>query len=216
MPVFDPRTLRLYVVTSGAFGRGHREVAAAAIEGGATAIQLRAPELAPEPLAELAGDLASSCRAAGVLFVVNDALDAAMGSDDAGVHVGQDRDPASVRAVLGPARVLGVSVADPDQGRAAATAGADYVGVTVWATSTKPEAVGGGPALVRSVAEASGLPVVGIGGIGSGNAGQVLDAGAAGIAVISAVAAAKDPVAATRELRRLVDAHRSRDERSPA
>ena len=79
--------------------------------------------------------------------------------------------------------------------------GADYLGVTVWGTPTKPEAVAGGPSVVTTVAEASGLPVVGIGGIDAGNAAEVMAAGAAGVAVISAVAAAEDPVAATRELR---------------
>jgi thiamine-phosphate diphosphorylase len=207
MATFDPRSLRVYVVTSGGFGRGHREVAMAAIEGGATAIQLRAPELDPTGVQGLAAELALACRSAGVLFVVNDAIEVAATLEGTGVHVGQDEDPAQVRERLGPDRVLGVSVADAGQARAAARAGADYLGVTVWSTSTKPEAVGGGPDLVRGASEASGLPVVGIGGIGPGNAAQVLDAGATGIAVISAVAAAKDPVAATRALRALVDAH---------
>jgi thiamine-phosphate pyrophosphorylase len=213
MTALDPRSLRVYVVTSGGFGRSHREVAVAAIEGGATAIQLRAPELALPDLRALATELASSCRSAGVLFVVNDALEIAVGLEDAGLHVGEDEDAALVREALGPARVLGVSVSNEDQARAAAAAGADYLGVTMWATATKPEAVAVGPEMVRTVADATGLPVVGIGGIGPGNAEQVLDAGAAGIAVISAVAAAKDPVAATRDLRRLVDAHRAHDER---
>jgi len=207
MAVLDPRSLRVYVVTSGGFGRGHREVAMAAIEGGATAVQLRAPELDRSRLQALAAELSLACRSAGVLFVVNDAVEVAASLEGTGAHVGQDEDPAAVREALGSDRVLGVSVADAGQARAAATAGADYLGVTVWSTSTKPDAVGGGPDLVRSVSEASGLPVVGIGGIGPGNASQVLDAGAAGIAVISAVAAAKDPVAATRALRILVDAH---------
>ena len=212
MAALDPRSLRVYVVTSGGFGRTHREVAVAAIDGGATAIQLRAPELDPSRLCELAAELASLCRAAGVLFVVNDGLEVAVTLEDAGVHVGEDADAARTRAALGPARVLGVSVSDAAHARAAARAGADYLGVTMWATPTKPEAVPLGPDMVRVVVEASGLPVVGIGGIGPGNAGQVLAAGAAGIAVISAVAAAKDPVAATRELRRLVDAYLKSDE----
>lgn len=207
MAVLNPRSLRVYVVTSGGFGRGHREVAMAAIEGGATAVQLRAPELDPARLQALAAELSLACRSAGVLFIVNDAAEVASALEGAGAHVGQDEDPARVRDALGPDRVLGVSVADAGQARAAESAGADYLGVTVWSTSTKPDAVGGGPDLVRSVSEASGLPVVGIGGIGPGNASQVLDAGAVGVAVISAVAAAKDPVAATRALRTMIDAH---------
>jgi thiamine-phosphate pyrophosphorylase len=85
-------------------------------------------------------------------------------------------------------------------------AGADYLGVTVWGTGTKPEAVPVGLEGLREVAAATALPVVGIGGIHAENAREVLVAGAAGIAVISAVADADDPVAAVRELRALVDA----------
>jgi thiamine-phosphate pyrophosphorylase len=74
------------------------------------------------------------------------------------------------------------------------------VAVTVRATPTKPEAEPGGLELVRRVADASPVPVVGIGGIDASNAADVITAGAAGVAVISAVAAADDPVEATRAL----------------
>ena len=216
MPTFDPRSLGLYVVTSGSLvpGRGHREVALAAIEGGATAIQLRAPELDDDRLRELARELEDACRAAGVLFIVNDRPGVAGGLRVAGAHVGQGDDPGRARAALGPGRVLGISVDDAAQARAAVDAGGDYLGVTVWATGTKPEAVGRGLETVRVVAAASGLPVVGIGGIHVGNARAVLEAGAAGVAVISAVAAAEDPVAATSALRAVVEAYR--DERAGA
>ena len=212
MTAFDPRSLRLYVVTSASFGRSHHEVAAAAIEGGATAIQLRAPGLDGPRVALLAAELSSMCRSAGVLFVVNDGLEVALALEDAGLHVGDGVEPVAAREALGPGRVLGVSVSGAEEARAAAASGADYLGVTMWATPTKPEAVPLGPQMLRVVLAASGLPVVGIGGIGPGNAREVLEAGASGIAVISAVAAAKDPVAATRELRRLVDAHGTANE----
>ena len=92
--VLDPRTLRVYVVTSGAFGPGrdHRTVARSAIVGGATAVQLRAPELDDDVLLPLATDLATACRDAEVLFVVNDRLDVALQSGAGGVHLGQDAD----------------------------------------------------------------------------------------------------------------------------
>ncbi len=77
--------------------------------------------------------------------------------------------------------------------------------MTVWATATKPEARPHGLEGVREVVAATPLPVVGIGGITPENAASVLRAGAAGVAVISAVAAADDPVEAVRELRRAVD-----------
>lgn len=201
----EPEQLSLYVVTSSGFApdRGHREVALAAIEGGATAIQLRAPELAEGALLELAKELAAGCRAGGVLFLVNDRPDLAA-KVGAGAHVGQADDPAGSRALLGPDGVLGVSVATPQEALAAESADADYIGVTVWATPTKADAVPRGLDGLRAVAEATSLPVVGIGGIHARNALEVLEAGAAGVAVVSAVGAAPDMVAATRLLRAAV------------
>ncbi len=197
----DPRSLRVYVLTSSGFvpGRGHADVAAAAIAGGASAVQLRAPELDDVRLCDLARGIAARCRAAGVLFVVNDrpAVAAQVG---AGAHVGQDDDHVSARRVLGADAVLGVSVSTPGEALAAERDGADYLGVTVWATPTKPEAAPRGLDGLRAVVEATSLPVVGIGGIHAANAREVLDAGAAGLCVVSAVGAAPDPERATREL----------------
>jgi len=202
----DPAALRLTVVTSAAFaGRSHRDVARAAILGGATAIQLRAPELHDGELRALAAELAGACRAAGVRFLVNDRPEvaAAVGAD--GAHVGARDDPAGARALLGSEPILGISVASAEEAARARELGADYVGVTVWATATKPEALPAGLEAVRACA-AAGLPVVGIGGIDASNAAAVIRAGAAGVAVISAVAGADDPEEATRRLAEAVGA----------
>jgi thiamine-phosphate pyrophosphorylase len=217
MPDLDPRSLGVYVVTSATLipGRGHREIARAAIEGGATAIQLRAPEMGDEELGAVAAELASWCREAGVLFIVNDRLDVAVGSGADGVHLGQKDGIERARERLGPERVLGISAEDAAQASAAAEADADYLGVTLWATSTKPEAHGIGLVGLAAVARDPGLPVVGIGGVDAGNARDVLAAGAAGIAVVSAVAASPDPVAATRELRLIVDGYRNQEGTRP-
>lgn len=203
----DPRRLGVYVVTSEnlVVGRTHEEIASAAVEGGATTVQLRAPELADDELASIASSLVAICNEAGVLLLVNDRIDVAVGCGAGGAHVGQDDHPTVARAHLGPEGILGVSVGGVEDAQAAEAMGADYLGVTVWATATKPEAAPIGLEGLRDVAGATALPVVGIGGIHARNAREVLAAGAAGIAVISAVAAAHDPVGAVRELRALVD-----------
>ena len=208
MARLDPRTLRVYVVTSGSSvaGRSHRVIASAAALGGATAVQLRAPELVDDELMPLASSLVETCAEAGIPLLVNDRIDVAVGSGAAGGHVGQDDDPSTARGRLGPERILGVSVENAEDVWVAEMAGADYLGVTVWATDTKPDAVPIGLEGLHDVAAATALPVVGIGGVHVGNAREVLAAGAAGIAVIGAVAAAEDPVEAVRELRALVDA----------
>ena len=206
----DPRSLRVYVLTSSGFvpGRGHAEVATAAVAGGATAVQLRAPEFPDGRLATVAKLIRSTCAKAGVLFVVNDRVGVAS-MIGAGAHVGQGDDPAAAREIVGRNAILGVSVSTTDEARVAEIAGADYLGVTVWATPTKPEAEPRGLDGLREIARATSLPVVGIGGIHAGNASEVMDAGAAGICVVSAVGAAPDPVRATEVL---VDAVRRWEE----
>ena len=201
MPRIEPHRLSLCVVTSSGFvpARGHLEVALAAIEGGATAIQLRAPELPDASLLPLAEQLAERCRGFDVTFVVNDRLEVAAKAGG-GAHVGQADDPWNARAILGTDAILGVSVGTPEEARAAAAAGADYLGVTVWSTPTKTDAVPRGLDGLRAVVQATSLPVVGIGGIDTHNALEVLRAGAAGIAVVSAVGAAPDMMEATRRL----------------
>jgi len=207
MARLDPRTLRVYVVTSGKVaGRDHRTIASAAVQGGATAVQLRAPELTDDELMSLASSLIEKYAETGIPLMVNDRIEVAVSSGAAGAHVGQSDDPATARGRLGPERILGVSVRNAEDVWVAEMAGADYLGVTVWATGTKPEAVPVGLDGLRDVAAATSLPVVGIGGIHVGNARDVLEAGAAGIGVIGAVATAGDPVEAVRELRALVDA----------
>jgi thiamine-phosphate pyrophosphorylase len=194
--------LGVYVVTSSGLvpGRSHRDVALAAIDGGADAVQLRAPELSDDDLLPVATELARACREAGVLFVVNDRLDVAVASGAAGAHLGQGDDRARARDRLGPDRVLGISAGTTDEAREAEEDGADYLGVTIWATPSKPEARPLGLHGLRAIVRATSLPVVGIGGIDARNAPEVLAAGAAGVAVTSAVGAAADPVASTREL----------------
>jgi len=209
--MFDPRSLEVYVVTSGSFGRGrdHRSIARAAIAGGATAIQLRAPELDDEELLPIARDIATLCGEARIPFLVNDRVEVALRSGADGVHVGQDTDAARVRQRIGGDWILGVSAADVDDALVAERAGADYLGVTVWSTPTKPDAAPRGLEGLHDVVLATPLPVVGIGGIFASNARLVLGSGAVGIAVVSAVAAASDPVAATRELVEVVAGFRA-------
>jgi len=188
-------------------GRGHVEVANAAVEGGADVVQLRAPELSDDELSSVARQIGRCCRWSHVLFLVNDRIDMAVAAGAGGAHVGQGDHPETARERLGPEGVLGISVSTPEQAKAAEMGGADYLGVTVFATPTKPEAVPLGLEGLRPIVDATSLPVVAVGGIDISNARRVLAAGATGVAVVSAVGAAPDPVAATRELVKFVRAH---------
>ncbi len=163
MPHDLAERLKVYVVTSSGLrpGRGHLDVGLAAVAGGATAVQLRAPDVSDDELLPLARALAVACRERGVLFVVNDRVEVALSAEADGVHLGQGDEPDRGRERLGPDKVLGVSVATPEQARSARAAGADYLGVTVWSTSTKPESIARGLGGLRGVAAATALPVVG-------------------------------------------------------
>lgn len=211
MGTIDPERLRVHVITSSGLvpGCGHIEVANAAVEGGADVVQLRAPELPDHELLSVARDIERRCRRSQVLFVVNDRIEIAVTVGAGGAHVGQGDHPETARERLGPRGVLGISVATPEQAEGAERAGADYVGVTVFATPTKPEAAPIGLDGLRAIVEATSLPVVGVGGIDPSNARKVLAAGAAGVAVVSAVGATSDPVGATRRLVEVVRAHAS-------
>ena len=188
-----------------ALGRTDAAIVSAAILGGATVIQLRGKQLTGADLVHTGRRLAAMCRAAGVVFIVNDRLDVALAVESDGAHIGQDDlPPRDARRLLGPDRLLGVSVCSVDEAVRAVAAGADYLGVgPVFETATKRDA---GPVMgldaVTRISQAVSVPVVAIGGITAANAGLVIAAGAAGVAVISAIVAAPDVGAATLELRR--------------
>jgi thiamine-phosphate diphosphorylase len=116
------------------------------------------------------------------------------------VHVGQDDLPVSVaRSLVSPDMLIGVSTHSVSQARAAQADGADYVAVgSMYPTTTKSDFQLVGPELVRNVRPHVRVPLVGIGGVTPDNVGDVIRAGADGVAVISAVCAAANPAAATR------------------
>jgi thiamine-phosphate diphosphorylase len=176
-------------------------LAAAAIKGGASAIQLRVKGLPGAELVALGRRLAAACRERGTLFFVNDDAEAALACRAAGVHVGPgDSAPEQARRLLGERGMLGVSVYTDEDLEQAEAARADYVAVgAVYPTSTKAIAVVGLEG-VRRVRLKTRLPIIAIGGIDATNAAAAIAAGADGVAVISAVSGARDPEAATREL----------------
>jgi len=202
---------RVYVITDShhARGRSPREIALAAVAGGATAVQLRMKDAPARAVLDAAREIGPLCRAASVLFIVNDRVDIAQIAGADGVHIGQDDLPApDARALLGPHALIGVSAATIDEALAAERAGADYLGVgAVYVTGTKPDA--GAPVgldRLREIRGAVRIPLVGIGGITAANAAAVIRAGASGVAVITAVTQADDMVHAVRRIREQVDA----------
>jgi thiamine-phosphate pyrophosphorylase len=194
-----------------AAGRDLADVLEGAIAGGCRIVQLREKTWPSGTLLPLARRLRARCREAGVTFIVNDRVDLALAVEADGVHLGQDDlPPEAARPLLRPGMLVGLSTHDVAQARAARDRGADYVAVgSIFPTGTKPGFTLVGPELVRALRPEIRVPLVGIGGITAANAGQVIRAGADGVAVISAVCAAPDPARATRALLEAVRAARS-------
>ncbi len=178
------------------------DAVAAALRGGARAIQYRAKLASPALRREQAAAVGDVCRAHGALFIVNDdaELAAEVGAD--GVHVGRDdAEVAAARARVGADALVGASAYDdPRRARDLVAQGADYVAFgSLFPSAVKPQAVRAPLDLVREAATLP-VPVVGIGGIDAGNAGSVIAAGAAAVAAITAVFGAEDVEAAARRL----------------
>ena len=192
------------------------EVIEAAVRGGARVIQYREKQANTRRMITVARALGGLCHRLGALFLVNDRLDVALAVAADGVHLGQQDMPVALaRNLLGPEKLIGVSVQDARTVAEAESQGADYLSLSpVFTTPTKPDHE---PPLglegVRALARRSRLPVVAIGGIDRTNAAQVIRAGAQGVCVISAVLGSPDPERAARELYELAKAAREEQER---
>jgi thiamine-phosphate diphosphorylase len=201
--------LGLYVITTSIpeLGRDHYDIAAAAIEGGATAIQLRIKKRSMGEALKIANAIHELTREAGIPLIINDHVGIAMASRAEGLHVGPDDiSVPSARRMLGSATMIGKSTGKHDEAIKAEQQGANYVGVgPVYATETKPGKPPVGTSRLTKVSAVVGIPVLAIGGIDSGNLAECIKAGADGVAVISAIALADDMVSATVALREALE-----------
>ncbi len=205
----------LYLVTDAGLshGRSTLEVVKAAISGGVTVVQYREKNASTRQMIEEANQLRALCKRYAIPFIVNDRVDVALAANADGVHVGQEDMPAALaRRLVGPGRLVGVSVENIDQARQAQADGADYVGASpIFATPTKPDAPAPiGIESLRELARLCQIPVVAIGGINRSNAAGVLQAGATGIAVVSTIVSAEDVERAARELKHIIETTRAK------
>lgn len=207
--------LSLYVLIdpTQAGGRSLAEIARASARGGATLVQLRNKTGTTRELVEQAMTVKQALAGSGVPLLVNDRADVALAAAADGVHLGRDDlDPREARRLLGPKAIIGSTVRSEADVAALAPGAIDYVCIGgVFATKSKdnpdpPIGPTGLARLGRLVRErAPAVPVGAIAGIDETNAGEVIRAGADGIAVVSAVIAAPDTEAAARKLRAIVD-----------
>ena len=191
-----------YFITEAALSRaGNLSDVGAAVASGVRVVQYRQKQGRTRDLVAEARQLRQLCR--HIRFLVNDRVDLALEVGADGVHLGQEDLPfPEARKLLGPDKILGVTVHNVAEALAAQAAGADYLGVSpIFSTATKADAgAPAGVALLAEIRRRVSLPLVAIGGINKRNLNEVLAAGADSVAVISAVLGASDVAEASRQI----------------
>lgn len=198
--------LSLYLVTdrSLSLGRNLEWIVEEAVKGGVTVVQLREKDCSTLQFIELALELKKKLSLYKVPLLINDRVDVALAADADGVHIGQSDMPyAMARKLLGAEKIIGLSVENLEQVHKANKLDVDYIGISpVFTTNTKidtakPFGIEG----IKQVMAVSKHPAVAIGGINSENAAAIIQAGAQGIAVVSAICSANNPYEAAIQLR---------------
>jgi thiamine-phosphate pyrophosphorylase len=188
---------RLYLVTDPILHKGYPvlEQVRLALEGGVRLIQLREKELPTGKFIDLARKALEMTRKDGAFLIVNDRVDVALASGADGAHIGQDdMSLKDARRLLGMDKIIGVSVRSAEEARQAEKDGADYIAASgLFATDTKKDV---GEALgknsLKTIKQATTLPLIAIGGIKIDNCAEVIKAGADGVAVITGITMSDD------------------------
>ena len=202
--------LALYLVTDRglSLGRDLETVVLQAVQGGVTLVQLREKDIDTREFITLGQRLKAALAGSGVPLLINDRVDVALAIDADGVHIGQSDMPYEIaRRLLGPDKIIGLSVETMDEVIAANDLDVDYVAVSpVFATTTKTDTLT--PFGYEGLEKACKLtrhPICGIGGMNASTVGEAIARGADGVAVVSAIVSAPDPCKASKNLKSIID-----------
>ena len=199
----------VYLVTDRGLARGRTtfDIVAAAIRGGVSCVQLREKSCSTREFIEEALAIRPLLAQHKIPLIINDRIDVALAVEADGVHLGQKDMPCpQARRLVPETMLIGISAESLGDAVQAAKEGADYIGVSpIYATPTKTDTA---PPLglegLLAIRAAVDIPLVGIGGVNTANAGDVIKNGADGVAVVSAIVAADNPEAAARDLQEIV------------
>ena len=201
----------IYLVT----GRGLcsprplEEIVLQAVDGGVAYVQLREKDVSTRFFVQEAKRIKKFLSSYKIPLIINDRIDVALACGADGVHIGQEDMPYAIaRKLMGPKAIIGLSVEDWGDVEESQKLDVDYIGVSpVFPTPTKTDTKGAwGLSGLAKIKAFSRHPLVAIGGINESNAREVIAAGADCIAVVSAICAAPNPAAATRNLKSIIDA----------
>ena len=200
----------LYLVTDRGLARDRSmlEIVRAAVQGGVTCVQLREKECSTLDFIEQAFTIKDFLKSRGVPLIINDRVDVALAIEADGVHLGQTDMPLEIaKKIVGDSMIIGISAEALADAIEAEKGGADYLGVSpIYATPTKTDTA---PPLglegLRAIRAAVNLPLVAIGGLNRDNSAAVIQNGGDGLAVVSAIVAADDPVTAAADLKQIIN-----------
>ena len=201
--------LKLYLVTDRnlSLGRSLEDVVSEAVAGGVTIVQLREKDTSTGEFVELAFRLKDILRPYNVPLIINDRVDVALAVDAEGLHIGQSDMPYEIaRKLLGPDKIIGLSVENMDDLLEANKLDLDYVGISpVYGTPTKTDtAEPFGLEGLRRAVELSVHPTVAIGGMNASTIADVMAAGIDGVAVVSAICSAESPRLVAKDLSEII------------
>ena len=202
--------LKLYLVTDRelSLGRSLEEVVSEAVKGGVTVVQLREKDASTGEFIELARRLMTLLEPLRIPLIINDRVDVALAVNADGVHIGQsDMSYEDARRLLGPDKIIGLSVENFKDVEAANALDVDYIGISpVYGTPTKTDtAEPFGLEGLRKAVQMSVHPTVAIGGMNASTIAEVMAAGTDGVAVVSAICSAENTRKATSDLRAIVE-----------
>lgn len=177
------------------------------IKGGVTLIQLREKTVSTQEFFNIATNVKEITKKYNVPLIINDRIDIALAIDAEGVHIGQDDMPTKIaRKIIGPNKILGVSVHNLKEAKKAEENGANYLGVgAIFTTTTKDDANDVSIKTLKRITESVDIPTVAIGGINLENANQLKNTKIAGFSVVSAIMEAKEPKIASKKLKEIYE-----------
>jgi len=201
----------IYLVTGRSLcsPRPLEEIVLQAVEGGVAYVQLREKDVSTRFFVQEAKRIKKLLSSYKIPLIINDRVDVALACGAEGVHIGQEDMPCAIaRKLMGPKAIIGLSVEDWGDVEESQKLDVDYIGVSpVFPTPTKTDTKGAwGLSGLAKIKAFSRHQLVAIGGINESNAREVIAAGADCIAIVSAICAAPDPAAATRNLKSIIDA----------
>lgn len=199
--------MKLCVITTQNERFTHEDIARFAIEGGADCVQFRKKEGSTRDFVEIACRIKEIVKGRAT-YIVDDRIDVALACGADGVHIGREDMPLSLARAICPDFTIGYSVDSPKEAVEAESMGANYLGAgAVFATKNKPEEKPIGVEGLRKICESVTIPVIAIGGITIENVREVIDAGATGVAVISAIADARDPAESVKAFMKILGSY---------